>query len=718
MKTHLNILKSLLLISLAISCKQAEIRPGEIHSFNLKSLVKNDSMALLSKSGVFIGNSLECSIREGKNQLILTDGSEQISWEKAKYLVMDVYHENNFSAILYIDFFKKTADDQAGAIVQQGQQAGQETSVKPRISSKIGILPKVKTRVIFPLSYLDGQNIFMDRFPRQLKGTVLGRRLELSDIGKVALRFEPVMAPDFLPKIEISAISLTDTIPPPLKNLSIPVVDEFGQWSARNWDGKTQSESDLKKNLHNLESLANNSSFPENWSIYGGWKDKKFKATGFFRTHNDGKRWWLVDPEGYAFLSAGVDCIRPRAEGLVAGQEDMFSWIPAENDSVFSDAFAKRKDETRMYDFVQSNLIRVYGKEWRNRWESITSGLLKEWSINTIANWSDISFARTAKVPYVLNMSRFPTTETLLYRDFPDVYSEEYSKNAVEFAKQLASFKNDQYLIGYFLSNEPHWAFGDNNIAFEMLATTSQSATKTEFTVWLQTKYNSDISTFNASWKQDLKSFSEIAALVLKETPSQACWNDCNEFSGIMVDQYVKLVCDEVKKVDANHLNLGMRYAWISSELCYRAGAYFDVFSINGYNYPGPPQTAEITWRSGKPVIIGEYHFGATDRGLPANGIVGAENQQARGESYRYYLEQGFSRPELIGIHYFQWMDQPVFGRFDGENYNIGFLDICMHPYIELTEQAKLSHERMYKVACGEEKPFDKIIRKVPAIYY
>ena len=442
----------------------------------------------------------------------------------------------------------------------------------------------------------------------------------------------------------------------------------------------------------------------------------------FFTTKEvgiDGKRWWFVDPEGYAFLSAGIDCIRDRAEGIVTGQEDLFSWLPPKNDSLFSKAYGnQQRSRMLQVDFVQSNLIRVFGADYRTKWEQITTGLLKQWRINTIANWSDIDYARRAKIPYVLNMSRFPSSNVLLYRDFPDVFSEEYARNSVVFAKQLEKFKDDPYLIGYFLSNEPHWAFGDNNLAFEMFAINIASATKQKMGGWLKEKYKGDISTFNNAWKQNMKDFGEIPAMIMKESPSAECWNDCKEFSGIMVDQYIKTVCDEVKKVDPHHLNLGMRYAWMSSELCYRAGAYFDVFSINGYSNPAPPETAEITRRSGKPVIIGEYHFGSIDRGLPATGIQGAENQQARGEAYRYYLEQGFSRPELIGIHYFQWMDQPVFGRSDGENYNIGFLDICMHPYRELTDQAKLSHEQMYKVASGEEMPFDKIIRKTAQIFY
>lgn len=104
--------------------------------------------------------------------------------------------------------------------------------------------------------------------------------------------------------------------------------------------------------------------------------------------------------------------------------------------------------------------------------------------------------------------------------------------------------------------------------------------------------------------------------------------------------------------------------------------------------------------------MIGEFHFGATDRGLPATGIQGALKQEERGKAYCYYLEQGLTRPELIGIHYFQWLDQPVFGCLDGENYNIGFMDICNRPYKKLTEAAMKSHSKIYEVACGEIASF------------
>jgi hypothetical protein len=184
-----------------------------------------------------------------------------------------------------------------------------------------------------------------------------------------------------------------------------------------------------------------------------------------------------------------------------------------------------------------------------------------------------------------------------------------------------------------------------------------------------------------------------------------------------MVRRYVDIPCDEVVKVDKHHLNLGMRYAWISSDLLYKAGERFDVFSINGYGY-SPPPTAEIARISNKPVMIGEFHHGAVDRALPATGITGVISQNERAAAYRNYIEQGFARPELIGMHYFQWVDQPYYGRFDGENYNIGVVTIQNLPYPELSQAMRITNERIYKVGSGLEEPFKAEITKVPPIHY
>ena len=43
---------------------------------------------------------------------------------------------------------------------------------------------------------------------------------------------------------------------------------------------------------------------------YGGWTGKRFEATGYFRVEKD-DRWWLVTPEGNAFLSWGINHLYP-----------------------------------------------------------------------------------------------------------------------------------------------------------------------------------------------------------------------------------------------------------------------------------------------------------------------------------------------------------------------------------------------------------------------
>jgi hypothetical protein len=132
---------------------------------------------------------------------------------------------------------------------------------------------------------------------------------------------------------------------------------------------------------------------------------------------------------------------------------------------------------------------------------------------------------------------------------------------------------------------------------------------------------------------------------------------------------------------------------------------YFDVFSINHYGYKAPiDEIQEIYDQTGLPVIIGEFHFGTPGRGL-APGLAQTKNQEERGIAYRYYVENAAAHPALIGTHWFQWIDQPSTGRFDGENYNIGFLDVTDRPYSELTNAVKETYKKLLDVHSGKEAP-------------
>ena len=106
------------------------------------------------------------------------------------------------------------------------------------------------------------------------------------------------------------------------------------------------------------------------------------------------------------------------------------------------------------------------------------------------------------------------------------------------------------------------------------------------------------------------------------------------------------------------------------------------------------------------PVLVGEWHFGALDVGLPGSGIGHVRTQEDRGRAYRVYLEDAAAKPWCVGVHYFILYDQSALGRFDGECYNIGFFDVCNRPVRAAVRAARRSHERLYDVATGAAAPF------------
>jgi hypothetical protein len=177
------------------------------------------------------------------------------------------------------------------------------------------------------------------------------------------------------------------------------------------------------------------------------------------------------------------------------------------------------------------------------------------------------------------------------------------------------------------------------------------------------------------------------------------------QFIYAMFERYLTLVGDAIKRHDPHHLNLGIRFGGSPPEGVMRLGKGFDVCSINVYEYEATAQLKRVYEATGRPLMIGEFHLGVPADGLGA-GLVQTANQVERGKGYRYYVEQAAALPGFLGAHWFQWRDQPVLGRFDGENYNIGLVDVTDRPHVELIEAAKATHKRLYDVHAGKVPPF------------
>jgi hypothetical protein len=152
-------------------------------------------------------------------------------------------------------------------------------------------------------------------------------------------------------------------------------------------------------------------------------------------------------------------------------------------------------------------------------------------------------------------------------------------------------------------------------------------------------------------------------------------------------------------------MNIGLRFGSRAPDEMIKACSVFDVYSMNNYAYSVNHAEVERAHRlSGRPVMIGEFHFGVPGRGMAA-GLKQTRDQAERGIAYQYYVEDAAAMPMIVGVHWFQWTDQPNSGRFDGENYNIGIIDVTDQPYPEFVKAMQETHGRLFDIHSGKAGP-------------
>jgi hypothetical protein len=583
---------------------------------------------------------------------------------------------------------------------------------------RFGGLNQCSLRLRMPLSLVDQNRWGIEREGAFLKPRCSGDRVDLAKVDRLTFkvsRKSPLPARWCMTDLTYSSGEVEKLAQPILPKG--PLLDELGQSTLHEWPAKTRTVAELQARLRAQLEAAPKQAWPETFSRWGGWKARRLtKPPGFFRTHFDGKRWWLVDPDGFAFWSAGLDCVRVDTMARYDGLEAALKWLPETGE--FKDALSIREGrEGKFVNYLAANFIRTFGPEaWRQNWAAIALAELRRLRFNTVGNWSDWEIARQAQIPYVRPMQFSPKRAPNIYRDFPDVFHPDFEKDAADYAAQLESTANDPAFLGYFLMNEPQWGFSSELPAAGMLFVTPACETRRELSRFLQKKY-ADNAALAAAWGIPV-TFEELAAGPWKTVLPEAALADLEAFSVVMTSRYFQILSEACRKVDPNHLNLGMRWAGTPPRWAVEGMRSFDVFSMNCYRQRVPADvTRTIHELLKRPVIIGEWHFGALDVGLPASGIGHLKNQQDRAKAYRVYLEDAAANPHCVGAHWFTLYDQSALGRFDGENYNIGFLDVCNRPYEELCQAAVTSHERLYEVAAGRAKPFDEPLEYLPNLY-
>jgi hypothetical protein len=539
---------------------------------------------------------------------------------------------------------------------------------------KMEILPfqNVQVRVSIPMKHFQKMNTQgMDlaqiwKTPRP--GYWIGFTGEVGSVNNIDSLGIAMVKPIGSPSLEVNNFRISSVPEDSVMN-DIPVVDEFGQWIPAEWTGKAKSLSDLQAAWNEEEKSlsADNPGVSE----YGGFLDSKAKATGFFRVEQINGKWWFIDPSGHYFYSTGSCCIAPGTDlSRVQGREKIFTELPPDFNS---DAPRNRMVRGEITSFYSWNLFRRFGEDWYEKWKDLTVRRMNSWGLTTIANWSDPSLGSTNHKPYVLSLRGWGIEDGLM--GMPDVYADGYAAMVDSAASsQCSERKNDPYLIGYFIGNEPPWPEREGDLVNEILtgkATPMQA---------------------------ELKKF-----LLSGDTPEQR-----KAFVYSTYAKFIKTVNAAIRKYDPNHLNLGLRFGGYAPEEIIKASVGFDVFSFNHYGYDVDHAMIQRIYDiAGLPMLIGEFHFGVPGRGL-APGLAQTSNYEERGNAYRYYVENVAVHPAMIGTHWFQWIDQPSTGRFDGENYNIGMVDVTDRPYSDLANASRETFKHLRKIHSGNETPVSR----------
>ncbi len=489
--------------------------------------------------------------------------------------------------------------------------------------------------------------------------------------------------------------------PPSRKELQdgfVPYVDRFGQARHDRWEGKVESVEDLK-NRAGIE-RQHLLSRPTSWSRYGGWaKAPRLEATGHFYTHKADNTWWLVDPEGHLFWSFGITCVRADHDQqkpvTTPGLQQILDEIPANEPGI--GPFIKQGGRT--WHPYSANLFRKYGKDWVSKAAHRSHDRLAAWGVNTIANWSSRAVTRLKKTPYTQCVHYdFPSLRpgrTSFQSHFPDVFAPDFARSLrLRMEYELGRTTEDPWCIGYFVDNEMPFVRLDT-IINSIKQAPAEAHSKKALRAMLQKKYGT-IDALNASWKTAYTSWEAFPADdALPDSPGYK--EDGRTYAQHYLHTYFKTCRDVVKSVAPHKLYLGSRIHQYFPEIFEICAEYADVVSVNLYQYSPRVLTHLQTMKADKPFVIGEFHFGTLcEKGTWGPGLIPASNLENAARLMTHYLEDALADPRIVGAHWFQYRDQIVSGRGDGENYRIGFVDITDTPYPDMTRAARKIGERMY----------------------
>jgi hypothetical protein len=328
-------------------------------------------------------------------------------------------------------------------------------------------------------------------------------------------------------------------------------------------------------------------------------------------------------------------------------------------------------------------------------WAATVRDRLKKWGFNHLGAWNFC--AEKIGLPYVANLDLGRESEALWF----DAFDPTLPRRVRECAELLTAPHRQLGLrIGYFPDNEVGWW---NAALFEFyLSKDWQNHTKRLLWQLLYDQYQGKWPELLQHWVpaetfDGFKSLRKPGA-ALKLRPGGSGIRLINEFTYLCAERYYKLMHDGLRAADPEALIFSDRLPIYYSQDAVRAMApYVDVIAAN-YNLDCPDGWLAhyffdgLAALTGKPILISEFFCAAMENrtgNKNAGHLLTVATQADRATVVQRAL-QNFARfPHIVGTHWFQYYDEPKGGRSDGEDFNMGLVDIYDQPYEEVIASFK-----------------------------
>lgn len=481
-------------------------------------------------------------------------------------------------------------------------------------------------------------------------------------------------------------------------------VDAYGQPAFGTWPGKITSLSDFATQRAAEEIDLN--SHPGPGGLQGTGSLPSQPPSSKWRTLRlPSGKWYFVHPSGKLFWSMGITTVRATEGTPLAGREPLFMELPERfPGSPHYQTILVNGSPIETVNFATHNLELKNGAGWQAVFASQAVRRLKSWGFNTIGDWTEPRVLAQSDVPYIVGVTtnEFPTRvrTPISARTVPDPFDPAFRSFVADaLASAIAPHNGRPEFLGVYVDGELPWGYQDTHrnraiLAIMVLKSPASQPARQAFITLLQKQYRS-LTVLNTAWGTSFPTWASIGDPGPGATA--VALSDCRAFVSQFATQYYYAVSRAFTTSGCTGLYLGSREGWQTTpEVVAVANRYVDVFSMGIYQRP-----ELINWAFpgiDKPLLLSEFSFGSTDRGMWHPGPVPNVSQSARAAIMREFFLAALQTKKIVGAHWFQYMDQHVSGRFDGENYNMGFVTTADTPHSEMVTAARSLGASLYSI--------------------